>query len=496
MDEQEVEMRPAKRSEHNKMMALTGIHRFGWLRAREIGNILWAQSSTRNVQGARLCEKLLHCTPPLIVKKRLPGSAGPVYVLSQAGAQALIDSELVQSWEQNWDADKAVSGKKIGDHIAQDPGKFVFEKNGKEIPDHISKNNGRWFDFSSSEYVKEKIIHKPGPWLPTKTWQHDLLANSYLSLMWGMGFDVISELEIRRKNSKFNIKIPDGLVAFNGKWFWVEVERSKKSGRHMRDLAATFITKHAIGDIIASSAILVFEEDSKHMEKVLNAIQEGMHECHQVVAHFQPVKLESDAVVSLCKAESKKITKKFSGDIKKYPHYELVLPKYWEPGGFFHSFILKIPDVAGRAFEIRITREKSLNKFFWFCRFYELTSGAEKHIGSAESAWPENEEILTMQKSSMLQIFDNSTFLSACKAHDSYVNSANIKVILDVVRQLLPDEDLSYVFTKKPYELALNIIAHKVKDQIPDFDELGFYDKYYAGGEWYLYDDLRMSDDC
>ena len=101
-----------------------------------------------------------------------------------------------------------------------------------------------------------------------------------------------------------------------------------------------------------------------------------------------------------------------------------------------------------------------------------------------------------MQKASMLQIFDNSIFLSACKAHDSFVNSENIKVILGVVRQLLPDEDLSYVFTKKPYELALNIIAHKVKDQISDFDELGFYDKYYAGGEWFLYEVLRMSDDC
>ena len=124
------------------MMALVAIHRFGWLRAREIGNVLWAHSPTRNVQGARLCEKLLHCTPPLIVKKRLPGGAGPVYVLSQAGAQALIDSELVQSWDKNWDAEKAVSGKKIGDHIDQDLGKFVFEKNGKEIPDHYSKMKG------------------------------------------------------------------------------------------------------------------------------------------------------------------------------------------------------------------------------------------------------------------------------------------------------------------------------------------------------------------
>ncbi len=478
------------------MMALVAIYRFGWLRAREIGNVLWPLSKTRNVQGARLCEKLLSHKPALVVKKRLPGGAGPVYVLSQAGAQALIDSDLVKSWDENWGADKATSGKKIGDHISQDPGKFLFEKNGKEIPPNFVKKGTGWVDISSGETIGEKIIHKPGPWIPTRTWQHDLLSNSYLTLMWGMGFNVISELEIRRKNSNFNIKIPDGLVAFNDKWIWVEVERAKKSGRHMRDLAATFVTKHAIGDIITSSAILVFEEDSSHLKKVLHAIHECMHECHEIVVHFQPVKTESDAVVSLCKPETKKLTKKFSGSVYKYPYYELVLPHSWHPGDFFHSFLLRIPNVAGRNFEIRLTREKVINKFSWFCRYYELISGSEKHIGSAENSWLENEELLTMQKASMLQIFDNSIFLSACEAHDSFVNSANIKVILDVVRQLLPDEDLSYVFTKKPYELALNIIAHKVKDQIPDFDELGFYEKYYAGGEWFLYDVLRMSDDC
>jgi hypothetical protein len=123
VDEQKVELTPVQRSEYNMMMALVAIYRFGWLRAREIGNILWANSPTRNVQGARLCEKLLQCKPALIVKKRLPGSAGPVYVLSQAGAQALIDSELVQSWDKNWDAEKAVSGKKIGDHI-----QAIFQK--------------------------------------------------------------------------------------------------------------------------------------------------------------------------------------------------------------------------------------------------------------------------------------------------------------------------------------------------------------------------------
>jgi hypothetical protein len=496
VDEQEVEMTPVQRSEYNMMMALVAIYRFGWLRAREVGNILWANSPTRNVQGARLCEKLLQCKPALIVKKRLPGSAGPVYVLSQAGAQALIDSELVQSWDKNWDAEKAVSGKKIGDHIDQDLGKFVFEKNGKEIPGHFSKKKGRWFDLSSSEYVKEKIIHKPGPWIPTKTWQHDLLSNSFLTLMWGLGFEVISEREIRRKNPNFQVKVPDGLLRINGEWIWVEVERAKKSGRHMRDLVATFVTNHAIGDIVTTSSILVFEEDSSHMEKVSKAIKECMLECHQVVAHFQPVKLQSDAVVSLSKIQSKTFTKYFEGDIDDYPYYDLVLTNYWEPGDFFHSFILKIPDVAGRAFEIRLTRERSINKSFWFCRYFELTSSEEKHIGSADSAWPENAEILVMQKSSMYQIFECSTFMNACHANQAYVQEKNTKLILKIVEKLLPAQDLSYVFQLKPYAQAVNIIAHKIKDQVPDFKELVFSEKFAHNETWYTYEYFRMSDEC
>ena len=115
----------------NDEFGLKAIHKFGWLRAREIGNVLWPKNATRHIAGAKIARRWV--AERLVMSRTLPGGLGLAFVLTKRGADYL---------QHEFGVD-AKSGKKIGDHVEQ-----------------IS-----------------------GVWRPSNSWQHDLIANSFLTLL-------------------------------------------------------------------------------------------------------------------------------------------------------------------------------------------------------------------------------------------------------------------------------------------------------------------------
>lgn len=183
-------LKPRELSQQNDLNGLTAISRFQWLRAREIGNVLWPKQATRHISGARICKKWLD--QGLVIQRKLPLSFGFAYVLSQKGSDFLTANGVPF----------ARTGKRIGEM-------------------QTGKNKG---------------------WVPNKnSWQHDLLANSLLTLLLGSGCQIRTETEIVRKNTMQGKKIPDGLVKRGDKWLVIEVEREKKGGPEIRKMCQNLI---------------------------------------------------------------------------------------------------------------------------------------------------------------------------------------------------------------------------------------------------------------
>jgi hypothetical protein len=206
----------------NDSTGLTAIAKFGWLRAREVGNVLWPSNSSRNVAGARIVRRWLQ--EKLVLQRQLPDGFGPAYLLSKRGA------EFVKHETSYGEAYDVISGKKIGDHIEQ----------------------------------------VGGTWRPTWTWRHDLLSNGFLTLAMGFGAEVVSEVELRRQfpNQK---KIFDGLYRTDGSecWFAVETERAGKFSKSARALAdsvvETQISGVVLGDREIRATVLIYEDpDRRH----------------------------------------------------------------------------------------------------------------------------------------------------------------------------------------------------------------------------------------
>lgn len=199
-------------SRKNDQEGLRAIARFGWLRAREIGNVLWQTQPNRHISGARIARKWTKNR--WVMQRTLPYGYGPAYVLTKKGADYL---------SSEFDIDDANSGKKIGDHIE----------------------------------------NSSGTWMPSKSWRHDLLANSFLTLCMGGGAEVMSELEIRRKfpGSK---KIPDGLFMLGEDWHAIEVERAEKWSRELRQLVKSVVSTHLdgieFGETRVNNVCLVYED--------------------------------------------------------------------------------------------------------------------------------------------------------------------------------------------------------------------------------------------
>lgn len=167
--------------------ALYLIARFGWLRARELGLLIYP----KNIHSRKYAEKLLRKLVKLryVLGRKLPGfNSGTAFVIASRGADWLN----------------------------------YHTENGEE-PYKDGTDWGR--------------IEKGTGWYPPASWIHDLIANSVLALSYEMGAEeVIPELQLR-KMSPNATKHADGLIITRDKngekqSIWLEVERTRKTGKN------------------------------------------------------------------------------------------------------------------------------------------------------------------------------------------------------------------------------------------------------------------------
>ena len=229
----------------NDELGLTAIAKFGWLRGREIGNVLWPNNPSRNIQGARVARRWIK--EGLVIERKLPDHFGSAYVLSKKGAE-FVDLETAYG-----DENDVKTGKKIGDHI--------------KLAD--------------------------GGWIPTHSWRHDLLANGFLTLALGNGAEVFSELELRRE-SPFAKKIPDGLYRPEGleNFLAIEVERAGKWATNAREIAREIVEARLYGYQIGTKkviqTVIVYEDpDMRHF---------GSSD-RKILDHFSRIKRQVEPLV-------------------------------------------------------------------------------------------------------------------------------------------------------------------------------------------------------
>ena len=202
----------------NTLAALSSLHKYGWLRAKELGLILWPTTSfQRKEKGekgkatvgpirdttthgyAQACRatKLL-VSNGLVLARKLPSQSGTAYVLASKGVEMLWDVGI-----------KAKTGANIGS---------------------IDENKH---------------------WSPPATWKHDLLCAGVLIRLANTPEvqAVYAEKEIRRADRPLS-KTPDGLVVYkSGRTVWVEVEQAKKTDPKKTKSLGDALGKAALGTI-------------------------------------------------------------------------------------------------------------------------------------------------------------------------------------------------------------------------------------------------------
>lgn len=272
---------------YNDELGLTDIAKFGWLRPREIGNVLWAKNKTRHVAGARIARRWHE--ERLVIERSLPYGLGNAYVLSQRGAEYVSD-------ETPYGAKCDVkSGKKIGDHIRQ----------------------------SSSG------------WVPTLSWRHDLLSNGFLTLVMGHGGRVVSELELRRE-SEPGVKIPDGLYSSDSldmEWLAIETERAGKWSTSAKAVAASIVESALNSSYVCGrrvvGTVLVYEDPMKrhwrddsrpisdHLGRMVRQCKAIVPMCKQFNLVGIPLVTSGGAVIDISQPVQKVVGWSFEATIEK-----------------------------------------------------------------------------------------------------------------------------------------------------------------------------------
>lgn len=231
----------------NDLKGLSLLHRFGWLRAPELGKLFWPTQEHASVRVNRLVRSWAE--RKLVLVRRLPEGAGQAVVLSEAGARLLRDYA---------DMD-AKSGKDWGET-------------------------------------------RGAMWVPALTWKHDLIATGVLAELSKRGYEIRTERELREAEPKRSA-VPDGLAWRQGDTIWVEVEHARKSGPKMRFLALKLSQISdpdgaMIADRRVTTAMVVYRaegtEDERgfrvdHRSRVSSAISEyAKHPVQLTWAAYEP----------------------------------------------------------------------------------------------------------------------------------------------------------------------------------------------------------------
>lgn len=172
--------------------ALRLIAKFGWLRAPELGRLMYMYDPHATKYAEKLIRKLRGLG--LLIVRPLPRRyAGNAYVLSTRG------SDLLNEW---------------GRHNGYRSGK----------------------DWGATS---------PAGWQPPVSWRHDLIATGVLSHLAAKGYEVLPERLLRGYVPDAE-KHPDGLATLRkGKGdpfsIWIEVENARKTGRAADTLVQTLV---------------------------------------------------------------------------------------------------------------------------------------------------------------------------------------------------------------------------------------------------------------
>ncbi|MET7015151.1 hypothetical protein [Uliginosibacterium flavum] len=215
----------------NDLQGLSHIQSFGWLRASELGQFMFAHTKYPRQAAERMVRGWLE--RKLIIERPLPSIAGRALVLSEAGARLL-------------------------------------RQHGSET----AKTNKDWGRFDG------------GLWHPDQQWEHDLMAAGILAKLSG---DFRSEREVIATATARGVdlkKIPDGLICIDDTWLALEVENASKTGKDMAHLAhgiAWFCsgTVPALGDIQIKGAVIALDKHAldargcriNHMARVTSALE-------------------------------------------------------------------------------------------------------------------------------------------------------------------------------------------------------------------------------
>lgn len=210
----------------NDQDGLEAIHKFGFLRACDVGLFLWGNDENSQKYGQRICRKWVK--KEYVIKRELPSKAGGAYVLATAGVRFLEEKGI-----------KAKSGKDWG-------------------------------------------IMKERKWSPPREWKHHVIANGFLALKCANGHAVFSENELRQEGQKG--KLPDGIYTTEFSAFWIEVENQRKTGPNMISMVQNVIklsTKEYKFNGKGIIPVIVYCENStdergfaiNHKERVINAIK-------------------------------------------------------------------------------------------------------------------------------------------------------------------------------------------------------------------------------
>ena len=165
---------------HNRDLTLIILKRFGWIRAVELGELLWPGNSSNREQADRLIRQLRDLG--LVIERTLPPPYGRAIVLSVRGARRL---------------------KQMG-HATAKSGKTL----GKQLENY---------------------------WEPPRL-KHDLDCLVVMLYFHRLGFEIAGESAIRA-HAPNKPKYPDGLAWKEDCVLWVELERAEKSGQRLNWLA-------------------------------------------------------------------------------------------------------------------------------------------------------------------------------------------------------------------------------------------------------------------
>jgi len=186
------------------------IHKFGWVRARELGHMLWPASARSAVNASELVAKWKRAGWVLV--RPLPDHMGQALVLSAAGAAYLRTCGHMD----------AVTGKDWGET-------------------------------------------RSGDWVAPRTWQHELMALGLLAHLHTEGWQVIPERQLRRENRPG--KFPDGLAVRGDAVLWIEVENARKSGPNRNHMVQALVLAsqgeaEQLSGHVANKALLAYAVDA------------------------------------------------------------------------------------------------------------------------------------------------------------------------------------------------------------------------------------------